>query len=148
MTVKDALLQLKSTVATAVTATEAGWTTLTRDTGTGRIVVQIDKCPLEGIPVEVIATADTGTSAGGGTHVVTIEASDTLASGYITVATFPTITQADAAHQAAIRMVRRVATQKKFLRSVITRAAAGDSSISRIYTITVGIGLVDDDAIY
>ncbi len=147
MTVKDDLLKLKTSV-TAVTATEAGWTTLTRDATTGQVVVQIDKCPAEGIPIEVIATADTGSLAGGGTHVVTIEASDTLATGYIVVATFPTITQATAATQAAIRMVRRIATQKKYLRSVITRAATGDSTISRLYTINVGIGEVDDDAIY
>ena len=146
--IKDDLLKLKTVTATAVTSTESGWTTLTRDATTGQIVVEIDKCPEEGIPIEVIATADTGTTAGGGTHVVTIEASDTLASGYITVATFPTITQADAAHQAAIRMVRRVGTQKKYLRSVITRAAAGDSSISRFYGINAIIGAVDDDAIY
>ncbi len=110
--------------------------------------MQIDKCPAEGIPIEVVATADTGTSAGGGTHVVTIEASDTLATGYIVVATFPTITQADASHQAAIRMVRRVATQKKYLRSVITRAANGDSSISRFYEIGVACGEIDNDGIY
>jgi hypothetical protein len=146
MTVRDDLLKLKTAI-TAVTATENGWTTLTRDATTGQVVVQIDKCPAEGIPVVVTATADTGTSAGGGTHVVTIEASDTLATGYITVATFPTITQV-AAKQVAVRMVRRVATQKKYLRSVITRAAAGDSSISRLYEISIGVGLVDDDASY
>ena len=148
MTVKDDLLKLKTNTGTAVTSTEAGWITLTRDGTTGQIVVQIDKCPAGGIPIEVLAEADTGTVAGGGTHVVTIEASNTLASGYIVVATFPTITQADAAHQAAIRMVRRVATQKTYLRHVITRAAAGDSSISRCYEINVGVGLIDDDAIY
>lgn len=145
--IKDDLLKLKTAV-TAVTATENGWTTETRDATTGQIVVQVNKCPEGGIPIEVIAAADSGTLAGEGTHVVTIEASDTLASGYIVVATFPTITQADASHQAAIRMVRRVATQKKYLRSVITRAAAGDSSISRLYEIAVGVGQVDDDAIY
>ncbi len=147
MTVKDDLLKLKTAI-TAVTATEAGWTTETRDATTGQIVIQVNKCPEGGIPIEVIATADTGTLAGGGTHVVTIEASDTLASGYIVVATFPTITQATAAKQAAVRMVRRVATQKKYLRSVITRATDGDSSISRLYAINVGVGLVDDDASY
>lgn len=145
--IKDDLLKLKTVTATPVTATEAGWTTLTRDATTGQIVVQIDKCPEGGIPIEVIATADTGTAAGGGTHVVTIEASDTLASGYITVATFPTITQV-AAKQVATRMVRRVATQKKYLRSVITRAAAGDGTISRFYEIAVGVGQIDDDATY
>ena len=144
MAVKDDLLKLKTAI-TAVTATEAGWTTLTRDDTTGQVVVDISKCPLGGIPIEVLATADTGTLAAGGTMIVTIEASDTLASGYIVVATFPTITQATTTTQAAIRMVRRVATQKKYLRSVIT-VAGGDPS--RFFTITVGVGLVDDDAIY
>ncbi len=144
--IKDDLLKLKTSI-TAVTATEAGWTTLTRDGTTGQVVIQIDKCPLEGIPIEVIATADTGTAGGGGTHVVTIEASDTLASGYITVATFPTITQV-LAKQVAIRMVRRIATQKKYIRSVITRAAAGDSSISRFYQINAILGEMDNDSSY
>jgi hypothetical protein len=142
----DDLLKLKTAI-TAVTSTEAGWTTATRDATTGQVCVEIDKCPVEGIPIVVTATADTGTAAGGGTHVVTIEASDTLASGYIVVATFPTITQV-AAKQVALTMVRRIATQKKYLRSVITRAAAGDSSISRFYTISVGVGEVDNDSSY
>ncbi len=146
MTVKDDLLKLK-TGGAAVTATDAGWTTLTRDSTTGKVVVQIDKCPVEGIPIEVTATIDTGTTGGTGTAIVTIEASDTLASAYIVVATFPTLTQADASHMAAIRMVRRVATQKKYLRSVIT-VAAGNGSPSRYYEISVGVGLIDNDAIY
>ena len=145
MTVKDNLLKLKTAI-TAVTATENGWTTLTRDGTTGQVVVQIDKCPVEGIPVEVLATIDTGTENGTGTMIVTIEASDTLASGYIRVATFPTITQATAARPAT-RMVRRVATQKKYLRSVIT-VAAGNGAPSRLFAISVGVGLMDDDAIY
>ena len=144
--IHDDLLKLKTAI-TAVTATEAGWTTETRDNTTGQIVIQVNKCPEGGIPIEVIATADTGTAGGGGTHVVTIEASDTLASGYIVVATFPTITQV-LAKQVALRMVRRIATQKKYVRSVITRAAAGDSTISRLYEINVGVGLVDDDSTY
>lgn len=148
MTIKDDLLKLKTVTATPVTTTEAGWTTLSRDGTTGQVVVQIDKCPEGGIPIEVVATADTGTLADNGTHVVTIEASDTLASGYIVVATFPTITQATAAKQAALRMVRRIATQKKYLRSVITRAAAGGGTISRFYEINVGVGLIDDDSTY
>jgi len=142
MTVKDDLLKLKIAAA-AVTSTDAGWTTLTRDSTTGKIVVQIDKCPMGGIPIEVIAAADTGTSTNK-TMLVTIEASDELASEWITVATFPSITYATTT---AVRFVRRVATQLKYLRSVIT--VAGDNgTISRIFEIHVGIGLVDDDAGY
>ena len=139
MTVKDNLTLLK-TLWAAVTTTQAGWTTLTRDTGTGRIVVQIDKCPATGIPIEVLATADTGTSSDK-TMIVTIEASDELASEWIVVATFPTITYATTA---AVRFVRRVATQLKYLRSVIT-VAGSNGTISRFFEISVGIGLVDDD---
>jgi hypothetical protein len=144
MTVKDDLLKLR-TGGTAITATEAGWTTLTRHT-TGQVVVQIDKCPVGGIPIEVLATIDTGSEGGTGTMIVTIEASDTLGSGYIVVATFPTITQATAMRPAT-RMVRRIATQKKYIRSVIT-VAAGNGSPSRDFEISVGIGEVDDDAVY
>ena len=142
MTVKDDLLKLKIDGA-AVTATDAGWTTLTRDSTTGKIVVQIDKCPAEGIPIEVLATADTGTSSDK-TMIVTIEASDELASEWIVVATFPTISYATTA---AVRFVRRIATQLKYLRCVIT-VAGSDGTISRYFEITVGIGLVDDDAGY
>ena len=139
MTVKDNLTLLK-TLGAAVTATQAGWTTLTRDSTTGQIVVQIDKCPATGIPIEVLATADTGTSSDK-TMIVTIEASDTLASGYIVVATFPTLTFADTA---AVRFVRRIATQKTYIRSVIT-VAGSNGTISRFFEISVGIGQVDDD---
>lgn len=142
MTVKDDLLKLKIGGA-AVTATEAGWITETRDSTTGQIVVQVNKMPLGGMPVEVLATADTGTSTDK-TMIVTIEASDTLATGYITVATFPTLTYADTA---AVRMVRNIGTQKKYLRSVIT-VAGSNGTISRFFEITVGVGLIDEDAGY
>ena len=143
MTVKDELLKLR-TGGTAITATESGATSTTRSGA--KAVVEIDKCPLEGIPIEVIATIDTGTENGNGTMIVTIEASDTEASGYITVATFPTITQATAMRP-AFRMVRRVATQKKYLRHVIT-VSAGTGAPSRDFEIYVGVGLVDDDFVY
>lgn len=140
MTIKDDLLKLKTVTATPVTATENGWTTLTRDGTTGQIVIQVDKCPLGGIPIEVKASADTGTS-NDKQHVVTIEASDTLASGYIVVATFPDITYADTA---AKRFVRRIATQKKYIRSVITLTGS-NGTFSRFYEISVGVGMLDKD---
>jgi len=143
--VLDDLLKLKTAI-TAVAATEAGWTTLTRDGTTGQVVVDISKCPMEGIPIEVIYTIDTGTENGNGTMIVTIQASDTLATGYITVATFPTITQATAMRPAG-RMVRRIATQKKYIRSVIT-VSAGTGAPSRLFSIHAGIGMVDDDSVY
>ena len=139
MSVKDDLLKLKIAAA-AVTATDAGWTTKTRDTTTGKVVVQIDKCPLGGIPIEVIAAADTGTS-NDKTMIVTIEASDELATEWLVVATFPTILFSGTA---ALRFVRNIATQLKYLRSVIT-VAGSNGTISRIFEIHVGVGLVDDD---
>ena len=143
MTVKDDLLKLRIG-GTAITATESGATSTTRSGA--KAVIEIDKCPLEGIPIEVLATIDTG-STGTGTMIVTIEASDTEASGYIVVATFPTLISTTTAYQAATRMVRRVATQKKYLRSVIT-VVAGTGTVSRDFVINVGVGLVDDDASY
>ncbi|KKL16761.1 hypothetical protein LCGC14_2492330 [marine sediment metagenome] len=139
MSVKDDLLKLKIAAA-AVTSTDAGWTTKTRDTTTGKVVVQIDKCPLGGVPIEVIAAADTGTS-NDKTMIVTIEASDELATEWLVVATFPTILFSDTA---ALRFVRNIATQLKYLRSVIT-VAGSNGTISRIFEIHVGVGLVDDD---
>ena len=138
--IKDNLLLLKTAI-TAVTSTESGWTTESRDPTTGQKVIQVNKCPLGGIPIEVIAAADTGTS-NDKTMVVTIEASDTLGSSYIVVATFPTITYADVS---AVRLVRNIATQKKYLRSVIT-VSGSNGTISRLFEIAVGIGQVDDDA--
>ena len=139
MTVKDDLLKLKIAAA-AVTSTDAGWTTKSRDATTGKVVVEIDKCPAGGIPIEVIAAADTGTSSDK-TMIVTIEASDELATEWLVVATFPTITYADTA---ALRFVRNISTQLKYLRSVIT-VAGSNGTISRIFEIHVGVGLLDDD---
>jgi len=139
MTVKDDLLKLKIAAA-AVTSTDAGWTTKSRDSTTGKVVVEIDKCPAGGIPIEVIAAADTGTSSDK-TMIVTIEASDELATEWLVVATFPTITYADTA---ALRFVRNISTQLKYLRSVIT-VAGSNGTISRIFEIHVGVGLLDDD---
>lgn len=141
--IHDDLLKLRSggTSGTAITATEAGATSLTRDATTGKVVVEIDKMPLKGLPIEVIAAADTGTSTDK-TMIVTIEASDTVGSGYIVVATFPTMSYAATA---AIRFVRNIATQKKYLRSVVT-VAGSNGTISRVVEILVSIGQIDKDA--
>jgi len=142
MTIKDDLLKLKTVTATPTTATEAGVTSLTRDGTTGQVVVEIDKCPEGGIPIEVIASADTGTS-NDKTHTVTIEGSDTLAFTTKSVcATFPSTTYAGTA---AIRMVRRIATQYKYIRSVITLTGS-NGTMSRFYEINVGVGLLDKES--
>lgn len=142
MTIKDDLLKLKTVTATPTTATEAGVTSLTRDGTTGQVVVEIDKCPEGGIPIEVIASADTGTS-NDKTHTVTIEGSDALAFTTKSVcATFPSTTYASTA---AVRMVRRIATQYKYIRSVITLTGS-NGTMSRFYEINVGVGLIDKES--
>ena len=136
----DDLLKLRSGgSAPLVTATENGPTSLTRDGTTGKVVVQINKMPADGLPVIVLAAADAGTSTDK-SLAVTIEASDTLASGYVQVASFTAQTYAD---KTAKKMVRKIATQMKYLRSVIT-AAGSNGTISRDYKIYLGIGEVDE----
>jgi hypothetical protein len=122
----------------AVTATEPGATSLTPDATTGKVVVQVDKMPAEGLPIVVVNAADTGTSTDK-TAVVTIEASDTLDSGYAVVATFPTYSHGCAAGKS----VRRVSTQKKYIRSVIT-VAGSNGTISIDFGIFVGIGMGEE----
>ena len=136
----DDLLKLRAGGSSpSVTATEAGATSLTRDGTTGKVVIQINKMPAEGLPIIVLAAADAGTSTDK-SLTVTIEASDTLASGYAQVASFTAQTFADTTVK---KMVRRVATQKTYLRSVIT-AAGANGTISRDYEIYIGIGEVDE----
>ena len=99
--------------------TEAGSVSLTRDATTGKVVLDIRKTPQRGLPIVVLTDDDTGTSTDK-TLTVTIEAADELAFNVTNevVATFPAVS-----HGAkATLMVRRVHTQKRFLRSVITLA--------------------------
>lgn len=138
MTVKDELLKLKTVTATPVTATEAGVASETRDGTTGQACVRIDKCPPEGISIEVIASADTG-SSNDRTQTVTIQGCDTVDGTYYLVCTFPTITYADIT---AKRFVRNIATQYAFLRSVITLANA-NGTMSRFYEISIGAKMLD-----
>ena len=121
-----------------VTATEAGSTSLTRDATTGKAVIQINKMPKNGLPIVVINDADTGTSTDK-TLTVTIEASDTLGSGYAEVVKFPAVSHGAAAG----RMIRRLATQKKYLRSVIT-AAGSNGTISIDFKVLIGDDAVEE----
>ena len=123
-----------------VTTTEAGLTTIARDATTGRAVVQIDKAPLKGIPILVNHDADTGTSTDK-TATVTIEACDTVDGAYAEVAKFPAVVHGAAA---ANNLVRRIASQKKYLRSVIT-VAGSDGTISVDFGIFVATGLMEED---
>lgn len=119
-----------------VTATEAGATSTTRDATTGKVIVDIGAggTPHEGLAVDAIADADTGTSTDK-TLTLTIEACDsaTFASGEVTVATFTAQSYSDTA---AKFMRRRIHTDKRYLRSVIT-AAGSNGTISREYKIYV-----------
>ena len=117
-----------------VTATEAGSVSLARDDTTGKVVLDIRKTAPGGLPVVVLTDADTGTSTDK-TLVCTIEAANELAFDTTNevVATFPAVS-----HGAkAAFMVRRVHTQKKYLRSVIT-AAGENGTISVDFLVFVG----------
>ncbi len=100
---------------TGVEATEAGSVSLIRDAASGRAVLDIRKTALKGLPVVVITRRIT---TGDRSFVVTIEAADELAftATREVVATFPAVV----ASSAETLMVRRVHTQRRFLRSVIT----------------------------
>ena len=142
MAIFDDLLKLRSggTSGTAITATEAGSVTKTRDATTGKAVIEIDKMPAEGLPITLLQAADGGTS-NDKTIIVTIEASDVLAFNDSTqevVITFPTITHGDV----AAKYVRLTATQKKYLRSVCT-VAGSNGTISCVLEILIGHGSVD-----
>ena len=118
-----------------VTATEAGSTSTTRDATTGKVLVDIKGTPLQGIPICVIADADTGTS-NDKSAVVTIEAADETAFNVTNevIATFPAITYASTV---AKFMVRRIHTAKRYIRCVITLSGS-NGTYSRDFLIFVG----------
>ena len=114
--------------------TEAGSVSLTRDATSGKVVLDVRKTPQRGLPIVVLTDDDTGTSTDK-TMAVTIEAANELAFDTTNevVATFPAVS-----HGAlATLMVRRVHTQKKYLRSVITLAGA-DGTIAVDFLIFIG----------
>lgn len=123
-----------------ITATEAGSVSLTRDATTGKVVIPINKTPAKGLAIVAINDADTGTSTDK-VLTLTIEASDALASGWATVATFPVYTHGAIA---ANLVVRRIATQKKYVRSVITLAGT-NGTISMDLIILVANQVMEED---
>lgn len=125
-----------------VTATEAGHDSKTRDATTGQAVIEIVGTPQKGLPIVVLTDADTGTSTDK-TLVATIEACDAedFASGEEVVATFPAVTHGDE----GLFMVRRIHTQKKYIRCVIT-AAGSDGTISVDFLIFIGNALMNRDS--
>ena len=124
-----------------ITGTEDGSTSLTRDATTGQVVVGVYKTPQRGIPIVVLTDDDTGTSSDK-TLVTTIEAADELAFDATNevVATFPAVTHGDK----GTLMVRRVHTQKKYLRSVVTLAGE-DGTISVDLLVVIGHALMNED---
>ena len=125
--------------ATGVTATEAGSVLLTKDATTGKRVLDIRKTGQKGLPVVVISGTDAGNSADS-TWTVTIEAcaSYTDWTDKETVATFP----AESFGSAGTLMVRRIHTQLRYIRSVITVTGTIGTS-SKSFLIFVGHELMN-----
>jgi len=119
----------------AITATEAGSTSLVRDATTGKVVIGVYKTPQKGLPVVVMSKLAGITNR---SFVVTIEASNTLFANPEVVATFPAV---NADGQAF--MVRRVHTQKKYLRSVITVTDGGTPAGNGDFLIVIGHALME-----
>jgi hypothetical protein len=115
-----------------ITATESGATSLSADATTGKRVIPINKTGRCGIPVAMVYTAS---NTSGRTWTVTIEACDAanFGNGVVdTVATFPAVT-ADGSDI----MIRRIHTQKKYIRSVIT-GTGGTGSFNAFIFVTAG----------
>jgi len=121
--------------APAIESTEAGSTSLTRDTASGKVVLDIRKTPMKGLPVVVMSKLTGITNR---SFVVTIEASAALDSGWGVVATYPAV---NADGQAF--MVRRVHTQLRYLRSVITVTDGGTPAGNGDFLIVIGQDLMD-----
>ena len=119
-------------------------TTLSRVTATGQSVIDISKTGLRGLGIVVVNTAgEYHTTAD--TYVVTIEAADEEdfdggAGTVDTVATFPSFPETGSTKAVAANiMVRRIHTQKKYLRSVLTASNASDMTTG----MTIGIFIAD-----
>lgn len=118
----------------SITATEAGSTSLIRDTATGKVVIGVYKTAQRGLPVVVISRL---ASIVNRSFVVTLEASETLFGSPEVVATFP----AKNANGDDL-MVRRVHTQKKYLRSVITVTDGATPAGNGNFIIFIGHALM------
>jgi len=121
--------------------TEAGVVDATdRAAVTGQIVLDIKKTGKNGIPVVVITDTE---EAGDRDFQVTIEADDDLNFGTAeVVATFPEFAPDDTESKL---MVRRIHTDKRYIRSVITRTTTGtDGWVDAL--IFVGHQLMNQDA--
>lgn len=115
-----------------ITATEAGADTLAANATTGKRVIPVNKTGRCGIPVAMVYTAS---NTSGRTWTVTIEACDAVnfGNGVVdVVAAFPAVV-ADGSDI----MIRRIHTQKKYIRSVIT-GIDGTGSFDAFIFVTAG----------
>lgn len=125
-----------------VDAAETGWATLTRDPLTGAVIVAINKTPvLRGLAVVVVHPKDTNDDNSTDNLVVTIEAANELAFNVTQedICIFPAIVHDCAANL----IVRRVHTQKKYIRSKIAWAD-GDADVAFL-DIFVGGMIPEED---
>lgn len=142
--VLDYLLRLRDGGASAAITSkttgggEAGATSLTRDTNSGKVVVQVNELAEKGMAVVVAAPAPSLAGDESGSMVVTIEAADELAFNVTneTIATFPTIDK----NSVASLKVRRIHTKKKYVRSVVTKGAANDTNYITIADLNIFLG--------
>ena len=120
-----------------ITATEAGYTLLTRHAATGKVVLDIRKTPQKGLPIVVVSTLVGITNR---SFVVTIEAANELAFDTTkeVVATFPAVAVTGLAF-----MVRRIHTQKQYIRSVITVTDGGGPAGTGDFLIYIGHALMN-----
>jgi hypothetical protein len=133
----DALTMLRAdgSNATIQGSNETGATSLARDGTTGKVVIPIHQTPKKGIPVVCVFAAS---SVSGREWVVTIEAcaSATDWTHKEIVATFPKI----AANGSDI-MIRRIHTDKKYIRHVVTTTAGSTGDLALV--VFAGIGLMN-----
>ena len=135
MLVDNLLILRGDGTSSAIDNTEAGHDSVTRDGDTGRAVIAVNKTAKKGIPVGAILNLTTGDRV----WTITIEACDLedFSSGNEVVATFPSVVSSGSDDF----MVRRVHTQKKYLRSVVTQSVADNSGGCDPF-IFLGIGLM------
>ena len=127
----DYLLRLRDGGTTAlVTATELGTTTtLSRVTTTGQSVLDIRKTnQSRGLSVVVVSSTAGEYTNTGDTYVVTIVAAadgdEDFAGTLETVVTFPAFAETGATKAIAAQiLIRRLLTQKRYIRSVLTASA-------------------------
>ena len=140
---RGALTGVTAPTTPRVTATEDGVVLTTMNATTGQAVVEIKKTGKNGIPVVVITDDDTIDCCAVTNYLVcTIEACDSLdfsSTVVDTVATFPKVSSASG----PTLMVRRIHTDKRYIRSVITATLDGNISID--FLIFISTGMMDEN---